>query len=185
MLGCGGGTGSENDAGRGSRIRQPLLRDGIEFRHNGYYSDEELAEAMGLVGGVFRSRRSSAPSSVHPELADAIHVPPRERAHGQRHSIPKVRPRDGAGRVFLQVFREGVRRGRSISGALTYRHTSVSRRARSRDGPLDELHALRRNPRRGPERPLQYLQYPFLLPPLFRNEKPYCPAGSELRTNKL
>ena len=70
MLGCGGGTGSENDPA-GDPGTTAVTPSGIEFRHNGYYSDEELDEAMGLAEEYFGLAIECA-VTVHPELADVI-----------------------------------------------------------------------------------------------------------------
>lgn len=70
MLGCGGGTGSENDPA-GDPDTTAVTPSGIEFRHNGYYSDEELDEAMGLAEEYFGLVIECA-VTVHPELADVI-----------------------------------------------------------------------------------------------------------------
>lgn len=70
LIGCGGGTGSENDTA-GSENNTLVTMDGIVFRHNGYYTDEELAEAAGLVDEYFVLVVECA-VSVHPELADII-----------------------------------------------------------------------------------------------------------------
>jgi hypothetical protein len=70
ILGCGGGTGSENDPA-GDPDTTAVTPSGIEFRHNGYYSDEELDEAMGLAEEYFGLVIECA-VTVHPELADVI-----------------------------------------------------------------------------------------------------------------
>lgn len=70
MLGCGGGTGSENDSA-GDPDTTAVTPSGIEFRHNGYYSDEELDEAMSLTEEYFGLAMECA-VTVHPELADVI-----------------------------------------------------------------------------------------------------------------
>lgn len=70
MIGCGGGTGSEDNTA-GSEDSVITTSEGIEFRHNGYYTDEELAEAAGLVDEYFGLVVECA-VGVHPELADVI-----------------------------------------------------------------------------------------------------------------
>ncbi|MEW6144393.1 MAG: hypothetical protein AB1598_05180 [Thermodesulfobacteriota bacterium] len=70
MLGCGGGTGSENDSAGGSGD-SVISSNGVEFRHNGYYTDEELSEALPLVDEYFGLALECA-VDVHPELAGVI-----------------------------------------------------------------------------------------------------------------
>ncbi len=70
MIGCGGGTGSGNDTA-GSEDQVLTTSEGIEFRHNGFYTDEELAEAAGIVDDYFGSVVECA-VNAHPELADVI-----------------------------------------------------------------------------------------------------------------
>lgn len=69
-LGCGGGTGSEDNTVSGTDT-ETVTADGIVFRHNGYYTDEELAEAVGVVDEYYGAVVDCA-LSVHPELTDAI-----------------------------------------------------------------------------------------------------------------
>jgi hypothetical protein len=70
MIGCGGGTGSE-DTTAGSEDNVITTTEGIEFRHNGYYTDEELPEAAGLVDEYFDLVVECA-VNAHPELTDVI-----------------------------------------------------------------------------------------------------------------
>jgi hypothetical protein len=70
LLGCGGGTGSENDAAGGTD-KTVITSNGIEFRHSGYYTDEELAEALPLVDEYFGLVLECA-ATVYPELADVV-----------------------------------------------------------------------------------------------------------------
>lgn len=70
MIGCGGGTGSENNTA-GSADTVVITPEGIEFRHNGYYTDQELAEAVEVVDEYFGLVVECA-VSTHAELADVI-----------------------------------------------------------------------------------------------------------------
>lgn len=70
IIGCGGGTGSENDPA-GGPDESVITSNGIEFRHNGYYTDEELAEALPLVDEYFGLALECA-VSVRQELAGVI-----------------------------------------------------------------------------------------------------------------